>query len=51
MTPVSCAGQSDGIWHKDDTFENFHMKPSTSDLWREAMYDKDNDDDESESSS
>lgn len=59
MTPVSCPGQS-GIWHKDDTLENFRMKPSTSDLWREAMHykvnDDDNDDDdyydgESESSS
>ena len=54
MTPVS---NPSGIWHKDDTLENFRMKPSTSDLWREARYDKDNDDnydddnDESESSS
>lgn len=46
MTPVSCPGQS-GIWHKDDTLENFRMKPSTSDLWREAMmFNKDNDDDD-----
>lgn len=56
MTPVSAAGQSGGgIWHKDDTLENFRMKPSTSDLWREAKRNKNNndfdDDDESESSS
>ena len=34
-TPAESCGQP-GIWHKDDTLENFGMKPSTSDLWREV---------------
>lgn len=45
-TPVSCGQTTPGMWQKDDTLENFGMKPSTSGLWREAnLIDIDDDDD------
>lgn len=46
LTTPGSGAATPGMWQKDDTLENFGMKPSTSGLWREAKLIDLNDDDE-----
>lgn len=46
LTTPGSGQATPGMWQKDDTLENFGMKPSTSGLWREAKLIDLNDDDE-----
>lgn len=46
LTTPGSGQATPGMWQKDDTLENFGMKPSTSGLWREAKLIDLNDDDD-----